>query len=178
MSKKKEKPVYKEIEFDSNEEIEFYMWCEEAKEAGIISDFKYHPHTYELCEKKTYTIEKQLKTKVKTVERELLKPHVYTPDFWVSGHTKGIFKFENDFYKVIDVKGGFQQFHDSKVFSMNQKWMHEKHGIYVEKIVPEDFFKKTFCPEGARRTKVKGIPRKKYFYMTTVDEFLKENISE
>jgi len=173
MPPKKQKPIYNGIEFDSPEEIEFYQWCEEAVENNIISSFVYHPNPYILSEQVTYTKTKVLKTKIKEIKAELLKPHVYTPDFWVIGVKRPIFKDSVFYYKTIDVKGSFSRFNDDKSFSINQKWMYQKHGIYVEKIIPEKFFRETWVPQKARYTPA-GKLKKKYIGYKTINEYLKK----
>ena len=50
MAKKKSKPTYNDIEFDSKEEREFFWWCEEARELGILTQFRYQHPTYTLSE--------------------------------------------------------------------------------------------------------------------------------
>ena len=49
---KKEKEIieYNGIVFDSLDEMYFYWWCEEAKENGLLVDFKFHPQPFVLSE--------------------------------------------------------------------------------------------------------------------------------
>lgn len=178
MAKSKNKPTYNEIEFDSNEEIEFYHWIQEAMEYGFIKDFSYNVKSYDLSPKVSVNIEKQLKTKTKIVSKHLLNAHIYTPDFIFEVGEKfplledkhGLYSPDGTF--VIDVKGSFQLHDGSRSFSMNQKWMYDKYGIYVNKVIPKKFFSKTWVPEKCRFTEktrkeracYKGIP-------TLIDKF-------
>jgi len=176
--KKKQKPTYNGIEFDSPEEIEMYQWCEEAKNADILIDFIYQPPSYTLSTKQTYEVQKQLKTKVRIDERELLKPHIFTADFMLISNIKHDFfrfkiNYDTNFYEsTIDIKGNFSQFHDGKLFAVNQKWLYDKHGVYVNKVIPEELFKKTWVPENARRTPAKQQLKKKYIGFPSIGDYL------
>jgi hypothetical protein len=169
MVKKKSKPECDGIEFDSEEELEFYYWVKEALEFGFISKFDYNCVSYDLAPKQTYTVEKQLKTKVKIVEKHLFHNHIYTPDFiiypdkrWgLLGDTHKLLEL-NGHPIVIDVKGAFQNFDGNRSFSINQKWMYDKHGIYVNKVIPSKFFETTWLPKECRLTKKTKQVRKKY----------------
>lgn len=171
------KIIYKNIEFASDEEKEFYMWCEEAWRHKIIKKFFYQPEPWYLSGKETYYITKQLKTKKKLIERELLKPHKYTMDFmFYTDHNLPFKKLYQNTGKVhIDVKGSFNKFRGDQEFSINQKWMYDKFDIYVHKVVPKDFFKATWVPEGARYSPKLKKERKVYKGFKTVGEYLELN---
>lgn len=167
MLKGKNKHCYNDIEFDSNEEIEFYKWFEVAKQNGYVEKIIYQPESYILSDKKTLkytTINKKTKAEI-IKEKHLFQPHVYTADFII--YTTD--KFENDFPKhnlkttiekeyVIDVKGDFQKFDGKRSFSINQKWVYDKHNIYVNKVIPFKFFKQTFCPSTCYYSKKNNKP--------------------
>ena len=78
---KKSQIEYDGINFDSNEELEFYHWCIESKKHDIISYFKYNEDTFLLSPKQTIIEKKILKTKTKLVDKHLFHEHVYSPDF-------------------------------------------------------------------------------------------------
>jgi len=177
---KKQKPTYKGVEYDSQEEIEIAMWIEEGVEAGLIMPkVIYQPEAYELSPKQTKTVLKQLKTKSKQVEKHLLHPHKYTADFHFRIALEGlklmhIFTGSIDAYNVIvDVKGAFNQHGGDREFSINQKWTYEKYGVFVNKVIPEKLFKSTWCPQGARLTSKTRQIKKKYAKCKTIEEFLK-----
>jgi len=138
------------IQFDSREELLFYRWCKEAKNGGYINDFCYHPKPFILSERVTIRTQKQMKAKIKTVDRFLLHPHEYTPDFVIEPTLKlgefkhGLEALENQFY--IDVNGGFNLYNNHREFSINQKWVYEKYGIFINKVEPKKFFAKTWKP--------------------------------
>jgi hypothetical protein len=75
---------------------------------------------------------------------------------------------------VVDIKGTFNKYGDPKQFSLNQKWVYDKFDIYIEKIVPEKFFKKTWVPEEARLSPIARTPVKKYIGVKTIKEFMEE----
>lgn len=157
MAKGKEKREYKADGkiFASSEEIDFYYWLLEAQEAGIIRSFSYQPRTFELAADVTYTETVTLKTKTKEVTRKLLNGAEYTPDF--------LFLVEARFLPLlkpalhipetlavwIDVKGAWSQFNDDVKFSLLRKWTYDKYLVYVNKVIPVDFFEKTFVPDRA-----------------------------
>jgi hypothetical protein len=76
------------IEFDSQEEIDFYWWLEEAKELGYVEKWEYQPNSFELFDKATIIQEVELKTKTKKVEKSLLQSHKYTADYKIWYKTK------------------------------------------------------------------------------------------
>jgi hypothetical protein len=174
----KSKIEYDGINFDSNEELEFYHWCIEAKRYKIISDFKYNCETYQLSPKQTTVEIKQLKTKSKEVTKHLFHEHVYSPDFHLfKGERWGVLDkntllslhgYNNEF--VIDIKGSFQLHDGSRSFSINQKWMFDKYRIYINKVIPEKFFKLTWLPEKCKFSPKKKQIRKKYEGIPTIAE--------
>jgi hypothetical protein len=188
----KQKPVYKGVEFDSREEIEFYMWLEEAFEHELITGSEYQPKSYCLSKKQTRMELKQLKTKKKRVEKHLLHPHKYTADFRFGLTRKGkeialpfIYNevIEEDYDElgkiyfrhynaVVDIKGSFNQHGGDREFSINQKWVFDKYGVYINKVVPEKLFKATWCPAEARLTEKTKQVKKKYEKCKTIQEFM------
>lgn len=174
---KKQKPAYAGIEFDSAEEIEFFQWLEEAREYGLVKEWVYHPEPILLSPPQFYPEEVRMKTKSKTVQRSLLKKHTYQADFMLTMDPFGedreqrflmeqfpmAFRFSETC--LIDVKGKvitkYRSPNDA-IFSVNRKWMYAKYGLYVEKVVPEDLFKRTWLPEKAKYTAVKKEVKTKY----------------
>tara|TARA_R100001244_G_C5141484_1_gene127979 strand:+ start:322 stop:861 length:540 start_codon:yes stop_codon:yes gene_type:complete len=153
--------------FDSPEERWFYAWCTEAKAQGSVKSFTYHPPSITLSEKVTVKVEKQLKTKVKTIDKFLLHPHTYTPDFILefSKHFEDAFKdklrLNYDGLCYIDVKPKFAGQHNNSAvtFPITRKWLWDKHKIFVNIAVPETWFKHTFVPvvvaKGIRKDRLK-----------------------
>jgi len=170
-------------QFDSDEELEFWCWLKEAESRGIISEIEFHPYTFKLSDRVTIKFDKYLKTKVKTVDKFILHPHEYTPDFsFVIEHHKisdlnylvENWHFGDGKMMVVDVKGGFSQNGDGKQFSINQKWVWSKYGVYVQKIVPFKLFRKSFGPDICRFTPktLKPNMSKNYIGLKSINEFM------
>ncbi|KKN88730.1 hypothetical protein LCGC14_0246210 [marine sediment metagenome] len=93
--------------FDSDEEWYFSWYLDDLKEAGFISDYQYPGKTFALSEKVRKKYDEVLKTKIKRVDRELLRSHTYTCDFliwWESRAYKTLFttlKIVDSRYKYI-----------------------------------------------------------------------------
>jgi hypothetical protein len=178
---KRSKIVYNGLELDSTEELQFIYWLDEAKEAGLIEYYRYQPVVYNLFED---VIGKNVKGK----ELIIVKAHIYTPDFAV--------KFTDKFYKmyipmnwfkvfknidikpnemIIDIKGTFSRNGGDRVFSINQKWVYQKYGIYIHKIIPFNLFKLTWCPKLAKLTPKKQLIVEKYKNLLEIKDILKGN---
>ena len=169
----------KREDFASDEEWQVWNWLKEAEQHMLIRNIVYQPGPFELSPKVSVRVLRRSKAKSKEVDKFLFHPHKYTPDFAftvVSDALERVFKHPKvGFYGsdvIIDVKGGFNPFGDPKQFSINQKWMFQKFGLYVEKIVPEKLSKKTWVPERCRWTERQHKPVKKYIGVMTVDEFV------
>ena len=180
--KKKSKPIEDGIEFDSQEEVQFYYWLQELWSAGYIQWFEKVTDSIEICPKITTSATKSGKTKEKTVFR----PLTYTPDFKIKWHRKaiGLFSdrhlssdliFIDDWQEsIIDVKGKFAGVYNNSglTFPIIQKVLYNFRGIYIQKIIPEDLFKMTFLPEKLFKTKT-GKDKSWKFPKTTLEEYLK-----
>lgn len=163
------KIIYKEISFDSQEEVDFFHWCTEAFESGLIKSFfrcSKKLDSFELIGKQYYTVDKKKKFLFHNV--------TYCPDFIIH-ESKILDIYEKPIYKnniVIDVKPSFSKHGDAKQFSIIRKLMMQIHNIYIHKIIPEELFKKTWLPEKAGRTKVKGNIEKKYIDCKNIKEYM------
>jgi len=183
------------MEFDSNEELYFSWYLDELRCAGYIKGWKLHPSSFLLSGSVKYIVWKHLKTKIKEVERTLLKSHAYTPDFEVRWTNKAYdvfltalygsnadlkYPFYNSSPKVkwaahtfVEIKPVFSRYNMARVFSLNQKWMYAKYGVYVQLIKPVELFKKTFAPERYLVTDKSGKSRKLDYIPLKLDEFIK-----
>ena len=151
------------IQFRSTDEEMFWDWCVEAKELGIINSFEYEPETIEIIPKATAKRVKQLKTKSKPIDKFLLHSLDYTPDFYIRSKFNlerlGLIydsidtNLEHKYFYVIDVKGSFTKFNDGVKFSVIQKALYYIKQIFVNKLIVDKWFLKTFLP---LRTKIKG----------------------
>ena len=121
----------------------------------MVESIIYHPSSFLLSVRQTIKITKQLKTKTKTIDKFLLHPHRYTPDF-VFYKRDLLDQYKHDLIDCnkrivfVDVKGAFfggRNNNSSITFPISQKGVYSKYGVYVNKVIPEKFFKKTFVPK-------------------------------
>ncbi len=190
-------------EYDSNEELWVSYYLDELKDAGFISEWKSQPQEYVLSEPVIYSWLQKLKTKNKMKSSALLQGHKYTPDFTISWNpcacgmffntTEGLVNFKNiPFFahsgtniSIIDVKPAFDMNNMTRLFVINQKWMMEKFGLYVQKIMTmketkhskkdstwSGLFPKTFTPERYFLTDKSGKPRKIRYDAIRLSEYL------
>jgi len=169
--------------FDSKEELDFFHWCMDAVAEGIIARLEYHTVCFRLAERVSVPHMKVLKTKTKLVEKFLLHPAEYTPDFvlqkgphWYLAQEQ-LWSHPEDGECYVDVKGQFSPFHDDKSFSLVQKWVWQRHGKYINKVVPAKFFKKLWCPDNCRIGK-SGKELKAYKGLPTREDFRKGTINK
>lgn len=150
------------LSVDSQEEIDTLEFLSECKELSIINDFSYQPAPFTLSDPVKYT-------DINGKSRTLFQGHEYTAD-WVLEFTPSSFQalakefkvpyeaLSCDSYKVyLDSKGTFNR--TERSFGYNQKWLYQKLGIYVYKLVPKKFFEKMGVPEHCRLTKKTKKPR-------------------
>lgn len=167
-------PHVKREEFDSDEEYQFYHWLGDAISIGLVKGWQYHVQTFQLSGRKTIRLPAPIKSDLTRVKPKfLLHPQQYTPDFVFGISMEFMHKIG---YKVkmyppshklsliiiVDVKGGFigQRNNSAITFPVLQKWLCDKQDIYVNKVIPKELFKKTWCPKaiafvrgGATRSK-------------------------
>jgi len=160
------------VEVDSSEEWYFYSWLIECKKLGIVLEYEYQPKEFLLTEKFKYV---PAFGNPKKKEKHLLADHVYTADFRIV-FNKLYGEKLSEYFKIpieaidangnavvfVDVKGGFNRFAGDRNLSIHQKMMWDKYKIYVQKIVPEDLFKKLGTPEAAKYTIKTKRPTAKY----------------
>lgn len=160
------------IEVDSNEEWYFYSWLIECKKLGVVLDYEYQPKEFLLTEKFKYV---PAFGNPKKKEKHLLADHVYTADFRIVFNSLYGEKL-SEYFKIpieaidangnvvvfVDVKGGFMMHGSDRTFSIHQKMVWDKYKTYIQKIVPEDLFKKLGAPEAAKYTIKTKKPTAKY----------------
>lgn len=165
------KVEYNNVIYDSQEELDFKHWLDEAYEAELIvafRKFKKGKDTIELIGKQNYMVNGKEKHCFASVD--------YTPDFLiVSDLFKPFCEKEMLGPHHIDVKGGFSRHNDSKQFQIIRKMMFMFKGIYVHKVVPDELFLKTWVPEKCRYTTKQGKLKKKFLNTPTISEYLNNN---
>ena len=167
---KRNRPIYDEIQFDSPDEVEFYAWCKQLLNLGVLKEFQYQPQSFILSQK------------VPFAKKSWIRQHVYTTDFKLTfsqnafelyPQFKQIFKYQIDNNQCyVQIKPGFDRFGDFKAFGINQKWTYSKFGIYVYKIQVQSLFLKTFVPEYSRYTEKTRKLRDKYKHTPNVKQYL------
>jgi hypothetical protein len=189
-------------DFDSNEEKYTYFWLEELKRKGFIKKIVAQPESFDLSEPVVVEYYKQMKTKGKYVEEPILRGHIYTTDFYVewdedfvmtnslvtmiysdvkkkNGASLGILlahEIDGRYFSYIEVKPNYDMKNMTRLAKINQKWVYEKHHLFVNIVIPEKLFNMTFTPLSYFVTDKSGKPRKiKYKNKITLDEYLKEN---
>lgn len=166
--------VYRGVKMDSDEEVFVAMWLQELQEAGLISRWKKVDSTIELTQglKLYYKKITQLKTKLKVEDKykTLLNDSEYTPDFKIEFTEKGLEKlvcvldvfeatpewknrnaifFTSNNHVLVEVKPSFDQNNMERLFKNNQKFIWDKHKIFVNLVEPIALFEKTFIPLAA-----------------------------
>ena len=185
---------------DSPEELWASWWLDEVFEAGYIASFQHHPEPFLLSPAFSYKYDKHLKTRTKELESNLLSPHIYSPDYKISWHknARGIFwnaisdrvqlknipfvaqeteDGNNNYYSIVEIKAGFSKFHAGREFSINQKWMLQRFGVYVNKTIISNktgLFKDTFCPGKYLLTDKAKKNRTLHFEPRTLEEFINQ----
>lgn len=185
---------YKGISCDSSEEVYFLMWLFELSDLGYVKSIDRCP-PIELSNKigLPYSVElvRSKKEKVLFIVRE----HIYTPEFKIIWNKKADFLIkrvsnpEGLFYDIglrdtlyletatfetwLEVKPKFDQNNMTRLFKINQKWVYDKHGMFVDLVIPETLFEKTFTPKDYLTTPT-GKPRKINYKPKSCQEWLKE----
>ena len=177
------------MNYDSQEELYFSWYLDELKEVGYIENYEAQPESYVLSEPAFYEYDKRLKTKTKTVVKKLIREHIYTADFRIAWAEKarGLFfnklidrvdlskiPFVSNYYftSTIEIKPTFDQNNMTRLFTINQKWMYQKQGVYVQKIVPVKLFSETFTPKRYLLTNKSLKPRKLKYTPETLEQFI------
>lgn len=165
-----------DLELDSTEEYDFLQFCVEAYNLKILDEFQYQPRSFKLFDSINYqTIDGKT--------RSLFREHVYSPDFILTFQPSKCITLARELKvpkekllaKVdvyIDVKGTFAKSDGGRSFSINQKWVYDKHKIYICKVVPKEFFAICGVPEACRLTAKTKKPRKMFIGMKSIAECL------
>ena len=192
----------KKDNFASNEEWWFYNWALEAIEIGIVSNLKYQPWTMQLAKKEHTKIPAPTPRKPKNERKvTLFQACTYTPDFILQVQPMNnpllnqnlipimglrhpskpdeIYRYLPSYLGdvlIIEIKGTYSLKHKSdQTFPILRKWAYYHSGIFVNKVVPKIFFKKTWCPAAIRITdKTKKVSTTWIDYPTKED-YIKTN---
>ena len=182
--------------YDSPEELYVSWYLDELVEAEYVKEYQAQPTRYLLATPQKYAWYKALKTKDKWMSSTLLQEHVYTPDFkviWAWGlgtffkDTQSVgpdkdccfwaeCPIRNDEYppyeSILEVKPQFDRNNMTRLFTINQKWVYDKYGVYVQKIIPQKLFRDTFTPQRYLLTDSGKQKRKLIFAPKTLEEYV------
>ena len=154
------RPNYIELGFDSDEEMLFAAWCDEAE-----ITYKYKPKTFILSE----PVKLMQQNPRSISEVHLFHGTSYTPDYLLLANAVSTIIDLVDIYVHpiqkslkscpikscgdsvwIDVKGsnfmGSSRSSDVR-FPIIQKWLYKEHNVYVNSLVPDKLFDRTWYPE-------------------------------
>jgi hypothetical protein len=194
----KEKIIHDELGFDSWEEIHFYWWCKALIDSGYIESVKIEPPSFLLTEPLVVEYFKPMKkVSDKMIPEELMKGNIYTCDALITWTDKAFdvffmpiaskkrkkkgavlqFMLANHsdklgWYSYVEVKPTFDQNNMTRLAKNNIKHVYSKYGMFINLVVPEKLFNKTFTPKrflshnkkaGKRKIKHKNIISLKTF---------------
>lgn len=179
--------VYQGIPYDSLEEMAFLQWAFELKRGGYIRSIK-RADSYLLCDGLQNNYAQQLVTKSKPMQQCLLHGHSYTPEFEIQWEMKAYTKFiwdiashkkfeghliaNNEGVTYIEIKPMFDQNNMERLFKLNQKWMWDKHSLFVNLVKCPELFSATFTPQEYLTTRT-GKTRIIKWKVKSLQSFLK-----
>lgn len=180
--------------YNSDIELYFSWYLDDLKNYGVIKRYLYESNTFPLSESKWYEYTKKMVTKSKIIKNQLLEPHVYTPDFLVEWNEDydGLIYRQIDLhtyttkppyfcivsnkskalYTFFEVKPSFDRNNMTRLFRITQKWLYDKHHLYVELVLLPDLFKKTFTPKRYLLTDMTLKPRSINWGIISVEEYI------
>jgi hypothetical protein len=187
----------KRDDFDSLEEYHFYLWTIEALQHDLIKNVKYHPWKATLGHSVSLKVPKPTKRKPDGTRKiHLLQAIQYEPDWILEIYPDRNFLLKKNIVPLrslpqnpnywephhggaivmVDIKGNYTAARmQPQKFPVIQKWMFQKFGIYINKIIPKKFFMKFWCPELATYTPKTGKKSKRYTDCQLIEAWLKEN---
>lgn len=188
--KKETTGSYKGIEYDSLEELAFLQWASELQKIGYIKSIHRAP-SYLLSDSIVNNYAENRVTTSKPATQTILQGHSYTPEFVIiwskkakdhivwdinesSKYTKyfiGTVTESGDYQTFVEIKPLWDQNNMERLFKLNQKWMFQKHNIFVNLIKCPELFDKTFTPKEYLTTKT-GRNRTIKWKVKTIYEFL------
>ena len=170
---------------ESEEELHFLEYLKELNEFQLIDDIS-RGESIELIPDVQVIIPYKAKNGIiKNKTKKILSKKCYTPDYIIKWNSlsKYFHKIFIDLFPIIDnaalchktyidVKGSYNQYNSSNtIFSIVQKILYNKKGIYCYKIVPQELFEKTFTPVAYVKTKT-GKDRKLKWQVKSVKQYL------
>jgi hypothetical protein len=166
------------ILFDSKEEEYFSWYLDELSSAGYVDNWqrpqtivlannlkawsrknqKSKPKSTVLLREQTYTPDFEVvwtpkaKEKGLVVELSTCDPLTSSEDSLPESYSAP-FVANNVFGRIvstIEIKGGFTEHDESRIYSILSKWTYQLYGVYIQRVIvstaPNSIFAKTFCP--------------------------------
>lgn len=176
----------------SDEEWAFCAWCEEAFDNGLVKYAHYEIREFTLHDNQRVMLDKTGKRGKKSDDKTLFTNTgsiSYTPDFALMLTDKGVVLLRDILPRGvqlganrqlwIDTKGSGGKSGSNQVFFLKQRMLWDRCGIFVEKVVPDKLFKKTWAPESLRWMEegARKVPTLNKIGRTcgTIGEFLEKN---
>jgi len=174
--------------YDSYEEKYIDWYLQSLLNNGYINKYEFHHKTYDLSIKVVHRWKKKMKrVDDKLINTTVLQPHSYTPDVFIEWNKIA----ENVFYQnltsseklttpfvaqndksIWEIKGSFDFKNMTRLVTLNIKWVMEKYQEYIQIVIPDKIFDKTFTPPRYLLTDKSFKPRKlKYKNVRTIREF-------
>jgi hypothetical protein len=187
-------PYLNKEELDSDEELYYSWYLSELCDHGYIKSVISQPTSFTLSSGLNHTFIKSMKTKDKILEETIIKPSVYTTDFYIKWTDKALGVFINplstddkimkglvtrldicddSLNSYTEVKPEFDQNNMTRLARTNIKWVWDNHGVYINLSVIPKLFKKTFTPQRYLTTNLSGKPRKLDYNPRSLQEYLK-----
>lgn len=190
-------PFLLESELDSNEELYFAWWLSQLCDNGYVTDVITQPQPFQMQEGLCHTYVKKMKTKDKILEETIIKPSVYTTDFYIKWSEKALNVFittldtddkimrgsshillianqtDNGLHTYVEIKPVFDQNNMTRLARINAKWVWDKHKEYINIVIPEKHFQKTFTPDRYLLTTKSKTKRKLKYIPLTLEEYEK-----
>lgn len=177
--------------FDSHEELYYSWYLDELQDAGFIKSYEAQHVFHLLPDVNHIYTKKMVRVADKEVEYSLMKGHIYTTDFKIEWDesAKGIFYEDltdppehtpmtkalyiaKEGVTFIEIKPKFDFKNMTRLVKINIKWVWSLYNEYVQIVVPEKMFKKTFTPNRYQYTNKSNKKRVIKFETQTLDEFL------
>lgn len=156
--------IYQKIEYDSLEELAFLQWAFELKRGGYIKSIE-RAGSFLLSDSLNHDFVVNLKTKSKPASEIVLRGHSYTAEFLIEWDKKAMNKFfdiigsssryicpiigtnsNGKYQSFIEIKPMFDQNNMERLFKLNQKWMWQKHALFINLVKCPELFQSTFTP--------------------------------
>lgn len=171
--------------YDSYEEVWFSMWLEELKDAGYIKHWERNNSEIQITPSVYSSFKQGSKVKTQTI----LQSFSYTPDFILKWDrsAKGLlfnqinsdkitqpFIADKNLVSYVEIKPAFDKNNMTRLFRQVQKFLYHTKSLYVNLIIPQKLFEKTFTPGEFLKTKT-GKDRKIKWELKDLNNFLKKD---